>query len=131
MKPSVFTWITENWQTILAIFGGIGAAWTFIGKRYREIISAPFRKKQEKLTLDNEELSFVEKLQQFQEDKLNKILDENKELWQTIDRQRDAIFKAEEKIKESAEEIQKAVRKIKYYERLLIKNKIEFNKDYE
>lgn len=112
-------WLANTYPLIRDIVLGLGAIWIFIGKRYREIISAPFRKKQEKLTLDDQELSFIEKLQDFQEQKLTKILEDNNKLYAQIEA-------LQLKSKEDAQIVESLHKYIKDLQSLLSENSIEY-----
>lgn len=85
MEPNWLTRLLENWQTVVAVFGGVGAVYTFIGEKYRRIVFAPFMKKKEKLLIDDQELSYFDKLQKHQEERLTKILEENNKFYEKIE----------------------------------------------
>ena len=119
MNKNMLEWLSDKYPLIRDIALGLGAIWVFIGKRYREILAAPFRKKQEKLTLDDQELSFIEKLQDFQEQKLTKILEDNNKLYAQIE-------ELQQKSKEDAKIVEDLHDYIKDLQRLLRKNSIEY-----
>ena len=114
-------WLTNTYPLIRDIALGLGAIWVFLGKRYREAITAPFRKKQEKLTLDEQELTFIEKLQDFQEQKLTKILEDNNLLYAQIE-------ELQKKSKEDAQIVESLHQYIKSLQYILSENSIEYPK---
>lgn len=127
-------WLFSNVGIIIQIGGYIGVFWIAIGKRYRELLLSKFTKKSQNLKLEDQELSVMERHQKYMDGRLLALISDNEKMLITISEQGEEIKHlqvkyrdSKEKINESAEEIKKAFRLVKYYKSLLDKNNIKYN----